>query len=62
MNDLREGRRIRLVRCTDPYTHMAPGSLGTVRFIDGTGTVHVDWDSGARIGLIPNEDSWEVLD
>jgi len=25
------------------------------------GTVHVKWDDGSSLGLIPNEDMWEVL-
>lgn len=57
-----EGKRVRLVRCSDPYTQLAPGSEGRVNFVDSMGTLHVHWDSGSRLGLIPGEDSWEVLD
>jgi Domain of unknown function (DUF4314) len=47
-----EGDRVRLVACTDEYTRLEPGALGTVALIDGLGTVHVDWDSGARLGMV----------
>ncbi|MDU3748377.1 MAG: DUF4314 domain-containing protein [Cutibacterium avidum] len=40
---------------------MRPGVLGTVAFVDDLGTVHVDWDTGSNLGLIPGEDSWETL-
>ena len=53
--------RVRLVQCSDPYTRLRPGTLGTVSFVDDTGTVHVDWDSGEKIGLIPGEDQWDVV-
>lgn len=56
------GKRVRLVRTTDPYTELRPGDLGTVDHIDGTGTMFVKWDNGSRLGLIADEDEWEVVD
>ena len=41
---------------------IAPGTEGTVRIVDDMGTIHVDWDNGRRLGLIPGEDSFEVLE
>lgn len=61
MNANLEGRRIRLISCTDPYTHLTLGMEGTVMFVDDAGTVHVDWDNGSTLGLIPGEDRWEYL-
>jgi Domain of unknown function (DUF4314) len=29
--------------------------------IDDNGTVHVKWDSGSILGLVPGEDEWDVL-
>jgi hypothetical protein len=55
------GDRVRLVRCTDPYTKLQPGDEGTVTFVDDTGTVFVRWDSGSGLGLVPGEDAWEVV-
>jgi hypothetical protein len=49
---VKKGDRVRLVRCTDTYTKLEPGALGTVVYVDGLGTVHVDWDSGSKLGLI----------
>lgn len=56
------GRRVQLVRCTDPYTRLEPGEYGTVGFIDAIGTVHVKWDNGTNLGLVPGKDEWRVLD
>lgn len=55
------GRRVRLIRCSDPYTRLPSGSEGTVAFVDSLGTLHVDWDCGSKLGLVPGEDSWTVL-
>jgi hypothetical protein len=52
------GDRVELLHCSDEYTKLAPGSLGTVSFIDSLGTVHVKWDSGLKLGLVPGVDRW----
>jgi len=57
-----EGRTIRLVRCEDPHTRLRPGVTGLVTLVDGAGTVHVLWEDGHRLGLIPGVDAWEVTD
>ena len=55
------GKRIQLIFCDDDYTKLQSGELGTVTFIDDTGTVFVDWDNGSRLGLIPNIDKWKII-
>lgn len=52
------GDRLRLISTTDPHTDLQPGALGTVVVVDDLGTVHVDWDTGSNLGLIPGEDQW----
>lgn len=56
-----EGQRIRLVSTTDPYTDLTPGDEGTVVMVDSRGTIHVDWDNGLGLGLIPNEDRFTLI-
>lgn len=53
--------RVRLTHTTDVHTTLAPGATGTVEFTDDAGTVHVRWDDGSRLGLIPGEDTWIAL-
>lgn len=58
----RRGERVELIRCSDPYTRLAPGERGTVVLVDDMGTVHVRWDSGSQLGLVPEAgDAWRVL-
>ena len=57
-----EGKRVRLVFCNDVYTRLTPGALGTVSLVDDVGTVHVNWDDGSHLGLVPGEDRWEVVE
>jgi hypothetical protein len=35
---------------------------GTVDFVDDTGTIHVDWDNGSTLGLVPGEDQYRFVD
>lgn len=46
------GKRVELVSCSDPYTKLSPGTLGTVTFVDSLGTVFVTWDNGSTLGLV----------
>ena len=46
------GSRVRLIHTNDEYTTLKPGDLGTVSFIDDTGTVFVNWDNGSSLGMI----------
>lgn len=55
------GRRVRLVNTSDPYTSLRPGAEGVIDLIDSLGTYHITWDDGQSLGLVPGEDSFEVL-
>lgn len=55
------GRRVELVSMTDPHTHLKPGDLGTVDFVDDTGTVFVNWDSGSTLGAVYGADEIRLL-
>ncbi|MCQ9359246.1 MULTISPECIES: DUF4314 domain-containing protein [unclassified Corynebacterium] len=56
------GTRIRLINTSDPYTTLIPGDEGTIELIDDAGTIHVTWDTGSRMGLIPGEDTYLILE
>ena len=54
--------RVRLIRTADPHTRLVPGAVGTViETDDEAGTLHVLWQDGSTLGLIPGEDEWTVL-
>lgn len=47
------GTRVELVQMSDPYNAtLVPGSLGTVRHIDDTGSIHVAWDCGSSLAVL----------
>lgn len=45
----------------DDNVSVPPGTLGTVDSLDAGGTIHVDWDNGVRLGLLPELDRWEQV-
>jgi hypothetical protein len=44
----------------DPYP-VEPNSLGTISYIDDMCTIHVKWDSGRTLGIVPEEDNFEII-
>ena len=55
------GTRIVLNHMSDPYHPVPEGMRGTVRVVDDMGTIHMNWDNGQTLGLVPGEDSFRKL-
>lgn len=55
------GRRVRLTKFPC-HPDVTVGSEGTVFFVDSYGVVHVKWDSGIKLGMIPDIDAWEEVE
>ena len=61
MNETYKGRRIVCVEMNDPYP-VPSGTEGTVTLVDSIGTIHVIWDNGSTLGLVPNEDKYRFVE
>lgn len=55
------GTRIRLTSMSDPYAPVPPGTEGVVTAVDDIGTLHMQWDNGRTLGVVPGEDSFTVI-
>jgi len=62
MKDQLKDKRIELISTTDLYTELKPGDLGTVDFVDDLGTIHINWDNGSQLGLVPDEDQFKTVE
>lgn len=40
---------------------MTCGLKGTVEFVDGIGQIHVKWDNGRTLAIVPEEDKYLVI-
>ena len=55
------GTRIELLSTMDDMQGIEKGTKGTVIGVDDIGTIHMRWDNGRGLGLIPGEDNFKVL-
>ena len=55
------GTRIRLNSMHDPYAPITPGTEGIVDVVDDAGSIHMKWDNGRTLAIVPGEDSFTVL-
>lgn len=56
-----KGTRIELISMDDPYAPVESGTQGTVEFVDDMGQIHMRWDNGRTLALIPGEDSFRKI-
>ena len=40
---------------------IAPGTKGTVDFVDDTGQIHVIWENGVGLALVPEADEFKKI-
>lgn len=62
MDRLLSGKRIKLIRMEDPYTNLSYGDEGTIDYTDDIGQIHVNWDNGSKLSVIPDIDEYEILE
>ena len=55
------GTRIELISMDDPYAPVESGMMGTVVIVDGAGTLHMKWENGRTLGIVPGEDQFRVI-
>ena len=55
------GMRLLLLSMDDPYAPVPSGIRGTVVHVDDAGQIHMKWDNGRTLALVPGEDSFRKL-
>lgn len=53
------GTEIELIRMDDKQAPPA-GTKGIVTHIDDIGTIHINWETGSSLGLIPDVDEFTI--
>jgi len=56
-----KGKRVRMISMED-VDPIQPGQCGVVQFVDDLNQLHVKWDDGRTLAIIPEKDQFEVLD
>lgn len=55
------GTRLVLLSMDDPYAPVPSGTKGTVVHVDDAAKIHMKWDNGRTLALVPGEDSFRKL-
>ena len=55
------GTRLVLLSMDDPYAPVPSGTKGTVVHVDDAAQIHMKWDNGRTLALVPGEDSFRKL-
>lgn len=55
------GTRIMLLSMDDPYAPIPSGTKGTVVHVDDAAQIHMKWDNGRTLALVPDEDNFRKL-
>ena len=55
-----KGTKIKLI-CMKNEPQMPSGLIGTIEFIDDAKQIHVQWENGSSLALIPEIDKFEIL-
>ena len=57
-----KGMKLRLTApIEDRYTPKAVGDILTVSYVDDAGQIHVKWENGSSLALIPGVDKFKVV-
>lgn len=56
-----EGKRVQMLSMKDPDPIQC-GERGTVVFVDALNQIHVKWDNGRNLAIVPETDSFVILE
>lgn len=64
VNELRKfypaGAAVELIHMDDPQAP-APGTRGIISHVDDAGSIHVSWETGSTLALVPGEDQFRII-
>ena len=55
------GTKIQLISMRDEKYPILPGTIGEVTHIDDMGSIHMKWQNGSSLALIPEIDSFQTV-
>lgn len=57
----KKGTEVELESINDAYRDLPVGLRGKVSVVDDIGTIHVEWENGATLGVIYGVDSIKIV-
>ena len=59
-DNYKEGTKVRLKQMNDAQAPPV-GTIGVVTHVDDACQIHVNWENGSTLALVPFEDKWELI-
>lgn len=59
---VKKGDKVKCIHMDDPYNPVPSGTTGTVIAVDSIGQIHVAWENGSGLALVPGVDSYEIME
>lgn len=65
LNEIKEkypiGSRIKLLKDMDDKQPILAGTIGIIDYIDSEGQLHMKWENGRSLALLPDIDHFEII-
>ena len=55
-----KGTKLQMITMRNEKYHVPPGTVGEVTHIDDMGNIHICWQNGSSLAIIPEVDSFRV--
>ena len=56
-----KGTKLQMITMRNEKYPILPGTIGEVTHIDDLGSIHMKWQNGSSLALIPEVDSFKVV-
>ena len=56
-----KGSKIKLIKMYAPFIPPPTNTIGIVEFVDDIGQIHIRWNTGSSLALVPNLDEFEII-
>ena len=57
-----KGTKLQMITMRNEKYPIPPGTVGEVTHIDDMGSIHMKWENGSFLAIIPEVDSFKVLE
>lgn len=57
-----KGTKIKCINMKDSLHPIPPGTIGLVDHVDDAGQIHMHWENGSSLALIPEVDEFQIID
>ena len=56
------GTKVKMLKDMDDKYPILAGTIGTVDYIDSEGQLHMIWENGRTLALVPEIDEFEIIE